>query len=102
MPRPRPELHAILRDILGSKNVYFQPPSSISMKYPCIVYERSRIEAEHADNKVYKNDIQYTVTAVYLDPDSDLPLKLSRLPKTRHSSHFVSDNLYHDVFAIYF
>ena len=30
-----------LEEVLGSKQVYFQPPESLKLKYPCIVYSRS-------------------------------------------------------------
>lgn len=102
MPKPRLELQTLLREILGSKYVYFQPPSTIKMTYPCIVYERSKIDGEHADNLIYKLNVQYTVTAIYTDPDSNLPFELAKIPTAKHSSHFVSDNLYHDVFTIFY
>lgn len=102
MGRPRLELQKLLLSILGTKYVYFQPPSTIHMKYPCIVYERSRIEGEHADNLVYRSLIKYTVTAIYTDPDSTLPLEIAKIRTAKHSSHFVNDNLYHDVFEIYY
>lgn len=102
MPRPRTEFNSLLKDILGSKYVYFQPPSTVKMTYPCIVYERSNIEGTHANNAVYKNDFGYTVTVIYTNPDSDLPIKVANIPTARHSSHFVSDNLYHDVYKIYY
>lgn len=102
MPRPRLELQSLLRQTIGSNKVYFQPSATISMKYPCIVYERSKIDIDHADNKVYKTYNQYTVTAIYTDPDSDLPFKIAKIPTAKHSSHFVYDNLYHDVYTIYF
>jgi len=102
MAKPRTQLQTLLKDILGSKYVYFQPPATIKMTYPCIVYERSKIDVEHADNLVYKTNVQYTVTAIYSDPDSDLPFKVSRIPTAKHSDHFVSDNLHHDVFTIFY
>lgn len=102
MPRPRLELQNLLREAIDNKRVYFQPPATISMKYPCIVYERSKIGIDHADNLVYKTDNQYTVTVIYTDPDSDLPFKVAKIPTAKHSGHFVYDNLYHDVFTIYF
>lgn len=37
----RYELQAVLEGILGSGNVYFQPPENLKMRYDCIVYERS-------------------------------------------------------------
>lgn len=102
MGRPRSELNDLLRSILGSNYVYFQPPSTIKMTYPCIRYERSKFDNSHANNDIYKTDIQYTVTVIYRDPDSDLPYKLNKIPTAKHSTHFIADNLYHDVFTIYF
>ena len=46
----RYELQAVLEGILGSGNVYFQPPENLKVRYDCIVYERSEIETVHADN----------------------------------------------------
>lgn len=102
MPKPRTELQLLLRNILGDKYVYFQPPSTIRLNYPCIIYERSKIDGDNADNLVYKTDIRYTVTVIYTDPDSDLPIKISKIPTAKHDNHFVSDNLYHDVYTIYY
>ena len=42
--KTRYELHEFLCEILGSRNVYFQPPESVKMKYPAIVYERTEIK----------------------------------------------------------
>lgn len=102
MGRPRTDLQAILQNIIGKGRIYFQPPSTVRMTYPCIVYERSRIDSDHADNNIYKTDNQYTVTVIYTDPESDLPFKVANIPTARHSTHFITDNLYHDVFTIYF
>lgn len=102
MARPRSELQLLLRTMLGDKYVYFQPPSNVKMVYPCIVYSRSKIDGKHADNNVYKIGVQYTVTVIYTDPDSDLPFKIATIPTAKHADHFTADNLYHDVFTIYF
>ena len=40
MAKTRLELQSVLEQTLGSRNVYFQPPASVKMKYPAIVYER--------------------------------------------------------------
>ena len=50
----RPNLQTKLEQILGSRNVYFQPPESIKLNYPAIVYKRSNIQNTFADNEVYK------------------------------------------------
>ena len=102
MSRSRLDLHEILCEILGSRNVYFQPPESIKLKYPCIVYERSQIQTEKADNLNYTSHKQYTVTVIDKDPDSEVPDKLLNLPYIRFDRHFVVDNLNHEVFTLYY
>ena len=98
----RLELQTILEDILGSRNVYFQPPPSLTLRYPAIVYSRSSIENLSANDHVYKQDVEYEVVLIEYDPDSQTVFDISRLPKCRHTSHFVEDNLYHDSFRIYY
>ena len=51
--KTRYELHEFLCEILGSRNVYFQPPESVKMKYPAIVYERTEIKNRFANDAVY-------------------------------------------------
>lgn len=46
----RLRLSQILRSLLGTSNVYFQPPGS-GMKYPCIKYELDGENTTFADNK---------------------------------------------------
>lgn len=97
----RLELHEVFCEILGSRNVYFQPPASVKMKYDAIRYSRKSIENLHANNRVYGQNNAYEVIAIYRDPDSDLPVKISKLPLCRFDRHYVADNLNHDVFTIY-
>lgn len=98
----RPNLQKELEELLGSKNVYYQPPASVIMRYDAIVYSRENIENTFADNNVYKQDDAYEVIVIYEDPDSDLPRKISRLPKCRFIRHYTADNLNHDVFELYY
>lgn len=98
----RLELQTLLEELLGSRNVYFQPPASLKMKYDAIVYSREDIENDHANNTVYRQEQAYNVIAIYEDPDSDLPIKLSRLPRCRFVRHYTSDNLNHDAFTLYY
>lgn len=97
----RLNLQKKLEDILGSKEVYFQPPASIMMSYPAIVYKRSNIESDYADNSPYFTKTAYDVTVIDYNPDSVYVEKIARLPLCRHTQHFVSDNLNHDIFTIY-
>lgn len=98
----RNELSKIFESILGSKNVYFEPPENVKLKYPCVVYSRDPIETRSAGNKPYIINQPYLATLIYLDPDSDLPTKMASLPMCRNTSNFTSDNLHHSNYKIYY
>src|SRR6516162_5813784 len=94
----RLELQSRLTDILGSSNVYFQPPPSIQMAYPCIIYHRDDEDTRHADDIVYKSKKRYQVTVIDPDPDSDIPDKVGALPMCVFDRFYTADNLNHDVY----
>lgn len=98
----RLELQTLLENILGSRNVYFQPPESVKMKYPAIVYGLDDIENSFADDGVYLSKKRYLVTVIDEDPDSPIVDKVAALPTCRFNRRFQSDNLNHDVFILYF
>lgn len=98
----RVDLHEILCAILGSRNVYFQPPTGFKMTYDCIVYKREKIESRFANNKPYHHTNRYSVTVIYRDPESHIPGKIAELPMCIHDRYFSSDNLHHDVFTLYY
>ena len=97
----RLELQAMLENILESHYVYFQPPASVRMNYPAIVYELGGIDNSHANNLVYMQDKSYTITLIDKDPDNKIVDKISHLPKCRFDRFFTSDNLNHYVFTLY-
>jgi hypothetical protein len=98
----RLDLQSMLETLLGTRHVYFQPPSTLTMVYPCIVYSLARIEADHGNNMPYTQRKKYTVTVIDRDPDSAIPGKVARLESAAHKSHFVANNPNHDVFDLYF
>lgn len=98
----RLKLQTVLESLLGSRNVYFQPPPSIKMKYPAIVYERDAAETKFADNNPYSFTQRYAVTLIDPNPDSEFIEELAALPRTVFSRHFTTADLNHDVFTIYF
>ena len=99
---PRLALQKLLSEVLGSDKVYFQPPANITLTYPCIVYSMETFDAQNADNNNYRMHKRYQVTYISRNPESEVPNQLQALPLCSHSNRFVSDNLYHDVFTIYF
>jgi hypothetical protein len=102
MTKPRLELQALLEDILGSRNVYFQPPESYKIKYPCIIYSLSNMDKIFADNKSYLNKKSYQLIIVDKNPDSQIPNKVSELEYCHFNSFYASEGLNHFVFTIYY
>lgn len=96
----RLELQNLLESILGSRNVYYQPPESIRIKYPAIIYSRNNIDNKFADNIVYMQNHTYQIIVIDANPDSEIIDKISKLPMCRYNRHYTSDNLNHDVFII--
>lgn len=98
----RLKLHELLCEALGSTQVYFQPPETVKMKYPAIVYSRNNISNRHANDDVYMQSPSYSITVIDKNPDSDIVDKVSLLPRCRFDRHYTSDNLNHDTFTIYY
>lgn len=99
---PRPELHEILVTLLGSGNVYFQPPPTVMMKYPCVVYRRENMDIRHANDHPYKHKKRYQITVIDQNPDSVIPDKIAELPMCAYDRFYTADNLNHDVFQLFF
>lgn len=97
----RLKLHNMLVNVLGSNNVYFQPPESMRLNYPCIVYNISNGDTIYASNLPYKFSICYQVTFISRDPDDEVRRKIAMLPMCRYDRQYRSEDLNHDVFKIY-
>lgn len=89
--------------ILGSDNVYFEPPPTINMQYPCIVYSLEDLYDVRADNKAYYTKRQYQVISMTKNPDTDIVEDMvNYFDQCSHERRFKSDNLVHDVFRLFF
>jgi hypothetical protein len=95
-------LHNLLINLLNGPDVYFQPPSNVQMKYPCIVYKRDGANSEFADNSPYRNSKRYQIMVIDRDPDSGIPDKVAALPLCAFDRFYTADNLNHDVFNLYY
>lgn len=100
--RTRLELQELLEELLGSGNVYYQPPESVKMEYPAIRYTKSNIESDYANNKKYLKRKRYEITVMSKRPDDPVIEKLLDLPYCTFDRHYKADNLNHDVLTLYF
>lgn len=91
-----------MKELNGDRHVYFQPPESLRLNYPCIVYSINDIWKKNADNKTYMQRTAYTVTVIDSDPDSEIIQKVLELSMCSFDRSYISDNLNHYVFTLYF
>lgn len=98
----RPELQSKLEELLGSKNVYYQPPESVKMQYDAIRYSRKKIDTKFANNALYTKMNCYEIIVIARKPDNPVIDKLLELPYCAFDRHYESDNLNHDVFTLYY
>jgi len=99
----RLELQEKLEEFLGRRNVYFQPPESVKLQYPCIIYSLNRIETKGANNKVYLMHKSYSVSIIDKNPDSEFPEKLlESFECCAMDTSYKIDNLYHYVFTLFY
>lgn len=96
----RMDLQAELKLILGNDNVYFQPPETIKLKYPCIIYNFSNAREMHANDESYLVNKSYTITLIHSNPDNDVIDKLVNRKYCRLSTSYTKDNLHHYVFEL--
>ena len=94
-------LRGVVQARCGEENVYYQPPANLQMKYPCILYARTKAQNWNANNKVYRQVMNYTITVIDTKPDSEMAAAVSMLPTCTHDRNFIADNLYHDVFTLW-
>lgn len=98
----RTELHEKLRELLGSSHVYFQPPESVRLSFPCIVYNLDYFDVKRANNDLYLGRDRYAVTLISKDPDDPRVRELLKWPLCSFSRFFTVDNLNHWTYEIYF
>lgn len=104
-----------LKDLLGTDEVYFQPSAVAGdgmdqayiftgLQYPCFIIERTTAYQPNANDRKYLFRPGYRVTYINRDePDPEmLEIVVRHFSCCSYDQHFVSDNLHHDVFTIYY
>ena len=98
----RLQLQNKLEEIFESKNVYYQPPPSMALSYPAIVYSRDKIVKKSANNVAYLINNSYKITVIDSYPDNNHIIELLKLPECSYDRQYVTDGLYHDVLLLYY
>lgn len=98
----RLKLQSELEKLLGNRHVYYQPPESLKIDYPAIIYSKDDINSRYADNTGYRFLTRYTITVIDKKPDNTVIDKLLSIPYCSFDRHYISDNLNHDTLTLYY
>lgn len=98
----REELQLKLEELLESRNVYYNPPANIQMKYDAIRYSLSTINVDHANNNKYKKMKCYDLIVISIDPDPEVVDKILELPYSSLGRPYKADNLHHYPITLYY
>lgn len=98
----RLQLQSKLEELLGSKNVYYQPPSSVRMNYPAIKYSKKKPDIKYANNMKYLKMNCYELIVISKTPDHPVIDAILDLPYSSHDRWYAVDNLNHDVITLYY
>lgn len=99
----RLKLHEELCNILGTRNVYFQPPASVIMKYDAIRYSFGDHDVKRANDKAYLKTNKYEGVVITYDPDSAIPdTMLNHFQMCDFGKPYTADNLNHFPFTLYY
>ena len=100
--KTRAEVQKLLEEVLGSKNVYFQPPPNTSIKYPCFVFKFNKFHRRNADNTPYILTGCWEVHHMYKSVNNDLKEKMLFIaPWVEYDRRIVADGVYNDYYTIY-
>lgn len=79
--------------------LYFRPPNTHKISYPCIIYNLVDQEPRHANNSLYTLYLEFEITVISILPgitSSDI-LEISSSSFVRT---YISNNLVHDVYKV--
>lgn len=99
----RQNLHEELVALLGTKNCWFQPPESIKLQYPCIIYKLEAPDVLYADNLNYRRVNKYGLTYITLNPDDPMiDMIQDHFSMCRLSRSYVANGLNHYFYDLYY
>lgn len=99
----RLKLQEKLEELLENRNVYYQPPDTIKINYPAIIYNKQTIDKRSADDTAYTLTDCYELIVINKLPNDELVNKLLlTFAMVSHDRHYASDGLNHDVLTLYY
>ena len=98
----RVDIQEKFKFLLGSNNVYYQPPANLRMKYPAIVYSLDGLDVKRFDNTRLINKNCFSVTHIYRNESENLvETMLKNFEYISFDNRSIVDGIYNDHYTIY-
>lgn len=97
----RIDLQSKLEELLGSRNVYYNPPDNLRMQYNAIRYSLGVRQSTYADDRKYRNMNRYDLIVITRESDPEVVEKLLELPYCSMGTPYKADNLNHYPLTLY-
>lgn len=98
----RVDIQEKFKFLLGSDNVYYQPPANLKMKYPAIVYSLDGLDVKRFDNTRLINKNCFSVTHIYRNESENLvETMLKNFEYISFDNRSIVDGIYNDHYTIY-
>lgn len=101
MAASRLKLQSMLEELLGSRNVYYNPPTNLRMEYDAIRYSLGTIQTKHANDAKYSKMKRYELIVITRNSDPEIVDKLLDLPYCSMGTPYKADNLNHYPLTLY-
>ena len=99
------ELRDKLYLVHNTENVYYDPPTGITMEFPCFRFELNNYDIRRADNRAYTQKARWAVTYITRDIEEVEDVAKEMLDIFQYcnfDTSYRADNLQHAVFNLYF
>lgn len=96
----RTKLHTFLAFEFPDLNIYYNPTESTLIQYPCIVYTMIRLDASHADSRVYNVGTIFQVSLMHTESEFEGLKKMFNIPYATQVNTFKSKDITNNVFNI--
>lgn len=91
----RSKLEGIMEECGEEPHLYFQPPESVRLAYPCMVYHLRTLTSRSADNRPYVKYISFDITYITRSPASKVPARMLEEPLFSFDRYYTAENLHH-------
>lgn len=93
-------LSSIMEECGEEPHLYFQPPESVKLEYPCMIYRLRTMTSRKADDKPYYKTIGFDITYVTRSPNSSVPSRMLSEQYMNFDRYYTSENLHHYAYTI--